>query len=96
MLRVTNSRSNYHPANTTVFGGLTVFLRLIYFLAMSMISVSSSAIAAIGFEDGTLAVRFHSSGTYYHHGVSLDLFQRFLQSGSKGSFYNNNVRGRYG
>jgi hypothetical protein len=60
-----------------------------------MISVSSSAIAAIGYEDGTLAVRFHHSGTYYHHGVSYDLFERFLRSGSKGAFYNNNIRGRY-
>jgi hypothetical protein len=63
---------------------------------VSMISVSSSAIAAIGYENGTLAVRFHNTGTYRHHGVSYDLFQRFLNSGSKGRFYNNNIRGRYG
>lgn len=62
---------------------------------MSMISVSSSAIAAIGYEGGTLAVTFHNSGTYYHHGVPYGLFQRFLRSGSKGAFYNAYVKGRY-
>lgn len=62
---------------------------------MSMISVSSSAIAAIGYEDGTLAVEFHNSGRYYHHGVPYELFDRFLRSGSKGTFYNYYVKGRY-
>lgn len=63
---------------------------------MSMISVSSSAIAAIGYEGGTLAVTFHNSGTYYHHGVPYELFERFLRAGSKGRFYNHYIRGRYG
>ena len=62
---------------------------------MSMISVSSSAIAAIGYEDGTLAVRFHNSGTYYHHCVPVELFERFRRSGSKGTFYNYHIKGRY-
>lgn len=62
---------------------------------MSMISVSSSAIAAIGFENGTLAVRFHGSGLYHHHGVPQELFDRFLKAGSKGTFYNDHIRGRY-
>ena len=64
-------------------------------VAVSMISVSSSAIAAIGFKDGTLAVTFHNSGTYYHHGVPYELFERFRRSGSKGQFYNYYLRGRY-
>jgi hypothetical protein len=62
---------------------------------MSMISVSSSAIRAVGYEDGTLAVAFHTTGTYYHHGVSYSLFERFLISSSKGAFYNAYIRGRY-
>ena len=62
---------------------------------MSMISVSSSAIAAIGYEGGTLAVEFHNSGTYYHPGVPYSLFARFMRSGSKGAFYNAYVRGWY-
>src|SRR5262245_46359714 len=49
-----------------------------------MVSVSSSAIAAIGFESGTLGIRFHSSSTVYlFYGVPYGLFQRFLNAGSK-------------
>lgn len=62
---------------------------------MSLISVSSSAIAAIGYEGGTLAVAFHNSGVYHHYGVPYSLFERFLRSGSKGAFYNHHLRGRY-
>ena len=62
---------------------------------MQMVPVSSSAIRAIGFEDGTLAVAFRGSGTYRHHGVPYTLFARFLIAGSKGAFYNANIRGRY-
>jgi hypothetical protein len=62
---------------------------------MSLISVSSSAIRAVGFEAGTLAVQFHNSGTYYHHGVPYELFEHFMNSGSKGAFYNSFIRGRY-
>ncbi len=63
---------------------------------MSMISVSSSAIAAIGYEGGTLAVLFHTSDTVYvHHGVPYEVFDRFLRAGSKGAFYNYFIRGKY-
>lgn len=61
-----------------------------------MISVDSTAVAAIGFENGTLAVLFHSSTTIYTFpGVSYALFLEFLHSSSKGTFYNAYIRGRY-
>lgn len=62
---------------------------------MSMISVSSSAIAAIGYEDGTLAVEFHNSGVYYHHGVPYSVFVEFMHASSIGAYYNAYIRGRY-
>jgi len=63
---------------------------------MSMISVSSSAIAAAGYEHGTLAVQFHSSTTIYlHHGVPRELFEGLLSSDSPGAFYNSRIKGRY-
>lgn len=63
---------------------------------MSLISVSSSAIAAIGFESGTLGIRFHSSSTVYlFYRVPYELFRRFLNAGSKGHFYTAHIRGRY-
>ena len=60
-----------------------------------MISVSSSAIRAIGYEDGRLAVTFHNSGTYTHRGVPYSVYERFMRSGSKGAFYNQNIRRHY-
>jgi hypothetical protein len=62
---------------------------------MSMIPVNSSAIAAIGFENGVLAVTFHNTGTYYHPGVPYEVFVGLLHASSKGAFYNQYIRGRY-
>jgi hypothetical protein len=60
-----------------------------------MISVSSSAIAAIGYENGVLAVTFHNTGTYFHPGVPYSVFVGLLHAGSKGWYYNNFIRGKY-
>jgi hypothetical protein len=62
---------------------------------MSLVLVRSSAIAAIGYEGGTLAVMFHNSGLYCHYGVPFSLYQGFLRAPSKGKYYNRFVRGRY-
>ena len=62
---------------------------------MSKISVRSSAIAAIGYENGVLAVTFHYSGTYYHSGVPYSVFAGLMRASSKGAYYNQHIRGRY-
>ena len=62
---------------------------------MSMISVSSSAIAAIGYEGGTLAVAFRNGGLYYHPGVPYAVYVGLMQALSKGAYYNAHIRGRY-
>jgi hypothetical protein len=62
---------------------------------MVMIPVNSSAIAAIGYEQGVLAVTFHDTGTYFHPGVPYSVFAALLHASSKGAFYNRYVRGRY-
>jgi hypothetical protein len=62
---------------------------------VSLIWVNSSAIAAIGYQDGILAVVFHNTGAYYHPGVPYQLFEAFLHAASKGRFYNTFIRGRY-
>lgn len=63
---------------------------------MLMISVSSSAIRAIGYDGYTLAVQFHSSDTIYEHErVPASLFARFMLAGSKGTFYAVHIRGKY-
>jgi hypothetical protein len=61
-----------------------------------MISVSSSAIAAVGYEGGTLAVLFHTSDTVYTHpGVPRWVFEELMAASSMGSYYNQHIRGRY-
>jgi hypothetical protein len=62
---------------------------------MSMTTVSSSAIRAIGYNGSTLRVEFHNSGVYDHPGVPYELYARFMRSSSKGAFYNQYIRGRY-
>lgn len=62
---------------------------------MSLISVSSSAIAAIGYENGTLAVKFHDSGIYHHHGVPYSVFEGLLNATSPGTYYNKHIRGKF-
>ena len=63
---------------------------------MSLISVSSSAIAAIGYDGGTLAVLFHTGNTVYEHpGVPYEVFVGLLQAESKGDYYNAQIRGKY-
>ena len=62
---------------------------------MSMIPVNSSAITAIGYENGVLAVTFHNTGTYFHPGVPYSVFEGLLHASSKGAFYNRHIRGRY-
>lgn len=63
---------------------------------MSMISVSSSAIAAVGYQHGTLAVLFHTSDTVYvHHGVPRSVYVEFRQAASMGAYYNRFIRGKY-
>lgn len=63
---------------------------------MSLFSVNSSAIAAIGYEGGTLAVQFTTSDTVYlHHGVPDAVYAAFMRAESLGAFYNRHIRGRY-
>ena len=62
---------------------------------MSMIPVNSSAIAAIGYDNGVLAVAFHNTGTYYHPGVPFEIFLGLLHADSHGTYYNQNIRGKY-
>ena len=61
----------------------------------TMISVNSSAIRAVGWNDGTLTVEFHSGRIYNHPGVPYSVYEGLMQASSKGAYYNRNIRGRY-
>ena len=62
-----------------------------------MIFIDSSNIEAIGFdpEAAELHVHFHSSGQYVYHEVPQDVFDALLESPSKGSFLNREIKPFY-
>jgi len=62
---------------------------------MVMIPVNSSAIRAVGYDGYTLTVEFHHGDPYDHPGVPYSVFIGLLTAGSKGAYYNRNIRGRY-
>jgi hypothetical protein len=68
---------------------------------MSLISVRSSAIRAVGYvgyDGSTLAVLFHTSDTIYlHTGVPRAVYDGLMeaQGDSMGRYYNLHIRGRY-
>lgn len=65
---------------------------------MERIAVSSSNIGAIGYEAETLTleVEFNNGSFYQYHGVPQEVYDALMQSGSKGTFLNTNIKGSYG
>ena len=63
---------------------------------MTMIPVSSSDLASVGYENGTLYIRFHSGGLYAYSGVSESVYSGLISAGSKGRYFHAHIRGRYG
>ena len=59
--------------------------------------VSSSAIAAIGYDEDreVLEVEFTSGTAYRYLRVSLDVFESFLAARSKGRFFNKRIKDAY-
>jgi hypothetical protein len=53
--------------------------------------VESGLIAAIGHQDGTLAVQFKNGNTY-HYPADADTFTRFLSADSKGTHFARYIR----
>src|SRR5258707_14369021 len=62
-----------------------------------MIYVDSSSIEAIGYDAdaGELHVRFLSGASYIYRGVPAHIFDALMQSPSKGSFINREIKGVY-
>lgn len=57
--------------------------------------VSSSNIATIGYEDGTLEVEFLNGSVYQYFDVSENVYQGLMNAGSHGQFLNQVVKGNY-
>jgi hypothetical protein len=59
--------------------------------------VSSSVIAAIGYDEETetLEVELATGALYRYHSVDQDAFEDFRAAPSKGRFFNERIRGAY-
>ena len=63
---------------------------------MSLMPVSSNAVAAVGYENGVLAVRFHNNPKIYKlPNVPYSLFAAFMNAPSLGEFWNWHLRGKF-
>jgi YD repeat-containing protein len=64
---------------------------------MDYVSVSSSNIAAIAYDDAgrVLGVEFRNGREYRYHGVGRSVYQDFLGAGSKGGYFNDFVKEIY-
>ena len=61
-----------------------------------MIPVNSSSIRAVDYDGNNLFVQFHTSDTVYDHpGVPPSVFDEFMREESKGTYYNQHIRGKY-
>lgn len=61
-----------------------------------MFSVNSSCVAAVGYENGVLAVRFRGNPkTYTLPNVPYSLFAAFIDAPSLGEFWNRHLRGKF-
>jgi hypothetical protein len=58
-------------------------------------SFSSSFISGIDYDGEILRVHFHHGSTARYHNVPEPVVQSFINAGSKGTFYNNRIRGHY-
>lgn len=63
---------------------------------MIMQSVSSSDIASIGYNKGTLHILFNSGGLYEYTSVPEAVYNALMSASSKGSYFHANIKGRYG
>ncbi|MBN1687590.1 MAG: KTSC domain-containing protein [Candidatus Omnitrophica bacterium] len=60
-------------------------------------AVHSRDIAIVGFDPGTsiLEIAFRSGGVYHYKGVTEGIYQDFMSAPSKGTFFQEKIRGKY-
>lgn len=61
---------------------------------MDMIPVSSSNLLSIGYdnETATLRIEFKNGSQYEYYGVPEDVFNGLLSAGSKGTYFDQNIK----
>lgn len=62
---------------------------------MKMTPVSSSNLNSVGYENGTLYVRFNNGSLYAYSGVPESIYRGLMSASSHGSYLAQNVKGVY-
>lgn len=62
---------------------------------MEMVNVTSSNIAAVGYEAETLTVRFRNGGEYRYSGVPVEVYAALMAAESKGGYLARNISHKY-
>ena len=62
---------------------------------MSMTPVVSSNLQSVGYEAGTLYIRFHSGGLYAYFKVPTSEYYGLMSASSHGQYFHANIRNRY-
>lgn len=62
---------------------------------MNMTPVTSSNLSSVGYENGTLYIRFHSGGLYAYSGVPQSVYIDLMNAPSKGQYFHAHIRTSY-
>lgn len=62
---------------------------------MNLIPVNSSNLSAIGYDSGTLYVRFNSGHLYTYSNVPEFVYKNLMGASSKGSYFAANIKNYY-
>lgn len=62
---------------------------------IEMIPVQSSDLSAVGYEDGTLQIYFHSGGVYRFIHIPEAEYRALLLAPSKGKYFHAHIEGKY-
>jgi hypothetical protein len=59
---------------------------------MNRIPVASSNLESVGYENGTLEIRFHTGGIYQYLNVPEHLYQGLMMAASKGTYLDQYIK----
>ena len=62
---------------------------------MSLISVQSSNLSAVGYDGGTLVIAFHNGGVYAYYGVSWSEYSGLMRADSHGKYFHAHIKPYY-
>lgn len=62
---------------------------------MNRVSVNSSVIHSVGYNDGVLEIKFRSGKVYKYFNVPEEVYLALITTPSVGSFFNSYIKGVY-